>query len=116
MAPRRKITLSHRHELVRLTRWIEMEYLVELKWFYYPVQDIAGFPAALGTLWAVPLEGSSVPGKAYATSGTIISKRDSAAEERQHLDMMSRLMIDLQIAMTYGERESLYITSATPPA
>jgi len=98
-----------REEVVnQYLREIEAEYDVEIDWDYAPKGDIDGRARSRATANAIPLPWCTVQGGYWSVSGEVIETALGASELRAHLEILSRIRLDLQMTRTYGTRESLY--------
>lgn len=102
--PRRRV--GDREEAVnQFAREVEAEYDVVLSWEYSARGEMNGRPRALATATAYPLAWSELPLGRWAASGEIVQTSTGSRELKAHLELISRLMVDLQIARAYGVAE-----------
>ena len=98
--------LGDRHDQVEIfSRQVEAEYDVSLTWSYSPRDEWQGHPRALATLTAQPLAWSDLPMGRWVLSLEIIQTPTGAREVAAHLAAVSKLMVDLQMARSYGTSE-----------
>jgi hypothetical protein len=101
---------KHRRQEVvnQYLREIESEYDVEIEFDYAAKGDIDGRPRSRCTCLAIPLPWTSIQGGYWAATCEIIQTAHGASELRAHLEVLSRIRLDLQMSRSYGLRESLY--------
>lgn len=98
--------LGDRHDQVeRFSRQVEADYDVSLTWEYSPRGEQNGKARALATLKAEPLAWSDLPVGRWFVSLEIIQTSTGAREVSAHLLAVSKIMVDLQMARSYGVSE-----------
>jgi hypothetical protein len=104
---------DRRAELHRFSHWIETEYDVTLDWHYTPRGMLGQNARVCATAIAVSGELWGMPATHWEVSGEIVTDTRGVKELQAHMELLSRLMMDLQIGRMYGVGECEYALS--PP-
>lgn len=99
---------DRRAELHRFSRWLETEYLVSIDWEYSPRGMLGHSERVLATVVAVGVGEDGPAGVRWEVSGEVVVDGKGVKELQAHMELLSRLMMDLQIERMYGVAECVY--------
>jgi hypothetical protein len=99
---------DRRAELHRFTYWLETEYGVSIEWEYKVRGMLGESERAIATAVAVGVGDVPCLGYRWEVSGEILVDRIGMKELQAHMEILSRLMMDLQMERMYGIDECEY--------
>lgn len=105
---------DRRAELHTFTRWLETEYACSIEWEYTPRGMLGQSARALAIAIATRDELVYPDGVRWEVSGEIVMDTQGYKELKAHMEILARLMMDLQVERMYGVSECEYALS--PPA
>jgi len=99
---------DRRAELQRFSYWLESEYDVALEWEYSPRGMLGHHERALATVVARSTVLHRALDVRWEVSGEIIVDPRGLRELQAHMEILSRLMMDLQMERMFGVEECEY--------
>lgn len=99
---------DRRAELQKYTQWLESEYMVSVEWEYTPRGMLGKCERALAICIATGVGEEGPANVRWEVSGEIIVDPSGVRELKAHMEVLSRLMMDLQIERMYGIHECEY--------
>ena len=106
---------DRRAELQRFTHWLETEYSVTIDWEYSYRGALGEAERARAVCVCVGQDSLSLVGYRWEVSGEVIMDKVGMRELQAHMEILSRLMLDLQMERMYGIDECEYAVLLPAP-